>query len=284
MLAVAALVCLNATTSFADLSQKQTRKLIARMAGLTLPESSVRVARIVMDSADTAEATADIETVFRLAQNEAGNWSLKEIRAGQDRWEELEIVARAAHASLPVSACDTLTEPISSLGVKRTRCMVADLLGVTLPSDAVRIKDISTFPLGSQASATAVALLRVDVRLKRNGKSWHVTDLRTGNRDWFNLDTLTQSMDQIKRERAIADLELMARALKAFHKDRGVFVVSDKHSVLIDHLSPAYLARVIRVDPWNHPYQYEGDRDRFTIRSLGPDGKPGSDDVVVSGP
>jgi hypothetical protein len=55
--------------------------------------------------------------------------------------------------------------------------------------------------------------------------------------------------------------------------------------VLIDHLSPRYLARVIRVDPWHRPYQYEGQPDRYSLRSLGPDGKPNTqDDIVVSGP
>jgi hypothetical protein len=55
--------------------------------------------------------------------------------------------------------------------------------------------------------------------------------------------------------------------------------------VLIDHLSPHYLARVIRVDPWHRPYQYDGQQDRYSLRSFGPDGKPNTpDDIVVSGP
>jgi hypothetical protein len=55
--------------------------------------------------------------------------------------------------------------------------------------------------------------------------------------------------------------------------------------VLIDHLSPKYLIRVIRVDPWHRPYQYDGQQDHYSLRSLGPDGKPNTpDDIVVSGP
>src|SRR5205085_1044204 len=27
---------------------------------------------------------------------------------------------------------------------------------------------------------------------------------------------------------------------------------------LLDHLSPRYLKRVIRIDPWHNPYRYEG--------------------------
>ena len=71
----------------------------------------------------------------------------------------------------------------------------------------------------------------------------------------------------------------------ADRRERGAFVVSDRESVLIDHLSPHYLTRVIRVDPWHRPYHYEGQQERYSLRSLGPDGKPNTpDDIVVSGP
>jgi hypothetical protein len=54
---------------------------------------------------------------------------------------------------------------------------------------------------------------------------------------------------------------------------------------LIDHLTPKYLIRVIRVDPWNRPYQYEGQPNDYVLRSLGPDGKPKTpDDIVFANP
>jgi hypothetical protein len=53
----------------------------------------------------------------------------------------------------------------------------------------------------------------------------------------------------------------------------------------MDHLSPRYLPRVIRIDPWQRPYKYQGERDRFTLRSLGADGKDGTaDDIELAGP
>lgn len=78
---------------------------------------------------------------------------------------------------------------------------------------------------------------------------------------------------------------MIAKALGDYRRDRGYFVVADKESVLIDHLSPKYLIRVIRVDPWHRPYQYDGQQAHYSLRSLGPDGKPNTpDDIVVSGP
>ena len=76
----------------------------------------------------------------------------------------------------------------------------------------------------------------------------------------------------------------MAKALEAFRRDRGTFVVSDSHPVAIDFLSPRYLARVIRVDPWHQPYKYQGERDHFTLRSTGPDRKDNTpDDIELAG-
>ena len=92
-------------------------------------------------------------------------------------------------------------------------------------------------------------------------------------------------MDQVKRTEAANELLTVAKALGDFRRDRGYFVVSKSEAVLIDHLSPKYLIRVIRIDPWHRPYHYEGQQDRYLLRSLGPDGKPNTpDDIVISGP
>ncbi len=73
---------------------------------------------------------------------------------------------------------------------------------------------------------------------------------------------------------------MIARALEKFRKERGFYVVSDSEAVAIDHLSPRYLARVIRVDPWHQPYKYLGERDHFVLRSTGPDAKDNTPDDI----
>ena len=51
----------------------------------------------------------------------------------------------------------------------------------------------------------------------------------------------------------------------------------------MDYLSPRYIKRIIRLDPWHNPYRYNGTTAAYTLASDGPDGKPGtSDDVTVS--
>jgi Type II secretion system (T2SS), protein G len=275
----------------ADLSQKDVRKVIQTMGGWSLPSDAVRIISVSSDNAEGAEVSAQIQAVFRLRLHDR-RWELREVRTGPDRWERLDVMARALGGDLRSGSCDKPSQFVraksaTELTAKRARCLVANLLGVELPSDDVRIKEISPFglSLGPESAALVVALVRIDLRLARDAKNWRVAEFKSGNRDWVNVAALPSSIDQIKRADATEELSTVARALGEFRRDRGAFVVSDKESVLIDHLSPRYLPRVIRVDPWHRPYHYEGQPDRYSLRSAGPDGKPNTaDDVVISGP
>lgn len=291
LIGAVALAIANPISARADLKKKQARKIIQTMAGFSLPSSSVQVQSINSNTADSAEVNAEIEMVFRLRLFE-GHWQLREIRTGQDRWERLELIARAANVSLPEGECDAPSEfarrkSLTELSTKRARCLVASLFGVTLPSDEVRVKEITPFGLsiGSESSALIIALVDVNLRLKREARNWHVAEFKSGARDWVDVSNLPALLDAEKRLAASNDLTIIASALRDFRRDRGYFVVSDKESVLIDHLSPRYLVRVIRVDPWHRAYRYEGQTDRYSLRSLGPDGKANTpDDIVVAGP
>ncbi len=272
----------------ADLSAKQARKAITQMAGLKLKDSSVRVKSVSTTSSSAGEAAAEIRTVFKLEQDKQGNWRVAEVRTAEDTWEEIDLIASALNTQVAAGACTAPDPPFKGKlatdpSVKRARCLLGSLLGVELPSDAIRIQEVSPapIPLASRASATIVAWVRVDVRLL-NDKGWRVTELRTGNRDWATLEPLTAAVNQEKQRRARAELESMASALEGFRKDRGFYIVSDSQAVAMDHLSPRYLTRVIRVDPWHQPYKYQGERDHFTLRSAGPDGKADTPDDLVN--
>ena len=281
------LISLPLVVARAELSQKQARKAIAKTTGLSLPSSAVHVERVVSSSDESAEVTTQLELVFRFARSE-DQWRIKELRTGEAQWEDVVAITRALKIDLVPDKCSAPDKngrvtSTSELTNQRARCLVAHLFSITLPSDAVRIKEISGLSIGTQPSAIAVTLVQADFRLTKDSGGWHVTGFRSGNRDWTTVESAPSVLDSIKRERTTEDLKTIAAALEAFRKERGSFVISDNHSAVIDVLTPRFLSRVIRIDSWQHPYRYHGEHDTFTLRSLGPDGKENtSDDIVVS--
>src|SRR6185436_7431988 len=198
-------------TARADLNQKQARKAIQTMGGWSLPGSAVRL-QIRTNGAESAEVSAEIETVFRLRLFE-GHWQLREIRTAPDRWERLEVVASAAKVELPAGECDTAAQITTKLTTKRARCLVAALFGVTLPSDDVRIKEVSPFGLsiGKESAALVTALVHADFRLARDASGWHVSGFKSGTRDWVDVSALPLAIDQVKRSAASDDLTIIAK-------------------------------------------------------------------------
>ena len=289
-LLVCCVIVLTGTEARADLSANQARKAITRIAGFELKSSEVRVKSLSASSASAAEVSADIKTVFKLETDKEGKWRVAEIRTGQDRWESIDLIAAGLGTQVSRGDCNAPDPRVRGKvpidpSVKRARCLVGHLFGVEIPSDAIRIQEVNPMPipLALQPSATVVAWLRLDARLASDKSGWHVTELRTGNRDWVNLEPFLSALNQQKQKLAHSELELIAGALEKFRRDRGFYVVSDKQSVAIDFLSPRYLGRVIRVDPWNQPYRYLGERDHFTLRSTGPDRKADTpDDILLS--
>ena len=172
------------------------------------------------------------------------------------------------------------TRAAGDLSPKEARKLIARMAGIQLPSDAVRVKDIST----SGNSAVVTAQVETAFRLVKDDKGrWRVAEIRTGDRRWEDLDTLMRALNVEKTARARAELESIATALESYHRERGSYLESKSSAALIDSLNPRYLARVIRVDPWHKPYEYQGERSTYVLRSDGPDGKPGTpDDVTVT--
>src|SRR5437773_7207429 len=165
----------------------------------------------------------------------------------------------------------TQTRAAGDLSPKEARRLIARMAGIELPSDAVRIKEISTF--GN--SAVVVAQVETAFRLvKGDQDKWRVAEIRTGDRRWEDVELLIKALDVEKTGRARAELQSIATALESYRHERGFYVESDSESVLVDHLSPRYLTQVVRVDPWHQAYLYEGTRTGFILRSAGPDGKP----------
>src|SRR5260370_36691914 len=77
-----------------DLTPKEARKLIARMAGIELPSDAVRV-KDISTLGNTAVVVAQVETAFRLVKGDKDKWRVAEIRTGDRRWEDLDMLMKA---------------------------------------------------------------------------------------------------------------------------------------------------------------------------------------------
>ena len=190
------------------------------------------------------------------------------------------ILLMAILITVSLSLVAVNTRAAGDITPKEARKLIARLAGIELPSDAVRIKEISSF--GN--AVVVVAQVETAFRLvKGDNDKWRVAEIRTGDRRWEDLDLLVRALNAEKTSRVQAELETIATALESYRREHGFYVETKTEAALIDHLNPRYLSRVIRVDPWHRPYEYEGTHDGFVLRSAGPDGKSNTaDDVVVA--
>lgn len=171
------------------------------------------------------------------------------------------------------------TRAAGDLTPKEARKVIARMAGIQLPSDAVRVKSIES--LGT--STVVVAQVETAFRFVNENDKWRVAEIRTGDRRWEDVETLVRALNAEKTSRVRAELETIATALESFKRERGSYFESTSEAKLIDFLNPRYLSRVIRVDPWHQPYEYEGTRTSYLLRSNGPDGKANTpDDVTVT--
>jgi hypothetical protein len=272
------------------LSASSARNVIRRMSGIELPSAAVRVKSLSSPDKSTVDVLAQIETAFRFVkEREQQCWRIAEIRTGDNRWEETKLILSALGVEEKEGACaeanqaERESEEIDP-NVSEARCLIAQLTGSEQASDAVRVRSVAplSIPLSDAPSAVVESRVEAEFRLQRGvDKKWRVTQIRTGSNAWADVGLLVSALNEQKRRRALDELNAVALALEAFRNERGFYVEAETESALVDQLNPRYLRRVIRVDPWRKPYQYEGTRNSYLLRSDGADGKPNTNDDII---
>ncbi len=264
-------------------SMKDARRAITRIAGFELSNDAVRV-ETVMPLGTTAgtmvEVAARITTAFRARkQGEGGDvrWRVEAFRAADQRWEEIDFYTSAIGVAI-APARATLDALVNDLAVQQ---LTDKKLG-ELRRGSLRAEKFS--PLLS--SAVVSIEIEAGFRLERAGDGrWRVAGVRFGGGSdgdrWLSVAALVAAADAAKLARAREELQSVRAALETYRRERGSYVVADDHATLIDHLSPHYLPRVVRLDPWHRPYRYDGTRDRYVLRSDGADGRTDTADDVA---
>lgn len=164
------------------------------------------------------------------------------------------------------------------LGAREAREKIAQALGLE-KADNVHIKNIST-GIGGDAVVEAQLDAAFRFAADKQGK-WQAVEVRTGDRRWESIELIQTAVRKEKALRTAADLRTLTTALEAFRREHGSYVQADSCSALIDRLAPRYLTSVIRLDAWSREFDYKGTSASYRLASLGPDGKPGSDDDIV---
>lgn len=94
ILATGAGLMVSHTQAAGELTAKEARELIARMAGIELPSDAVRV-KEVSAMGNSAVVVAQVETAFRLVKGDHDKWRVAEIRTGNNRWEDVDMLVKS---------------------------------------------------------------------------------------------------------------------------------------------------------------------------------------------
>ena len=283
-------------TAEKSIKKDDARKLIAAVSILELNKAAVTVKEISPPGA-IVNVLASVKLAFRFVRDEADVWHVVEVRTGDRQWESFDLLGRAlgnenispVRAELDAFAVelDALAKNKSkaaSDGESRTANDNQSQPPKELKRGALFVKNPASAlaPLGSSVVVELEVETSVDFVRDARGR-WQVARVRfVGGRGFDGLDAFERALNAEKLIRARADLETLAAALEAYRRSRGFYVVADSASALVDHLNPRHTSAYIRFDPWHHPYEYQGTRERFTLRSLGADGKANTaDDVTV---
>jgi hypothetical protein len=290
------------------------RRAIAETSGFALRTGAVKVREVSPAGSVPVTVSAGVTVAFRLVSVEAERvpqtggvfkvkrWRAAEVRTGDRTWEEFDLVADGAGAERIEAARRALEGLVTEFEAQQAAAPRTEVVVPSLSTEGdgkdkkkdeaekkapepltrgpLTIKQLSL--MGSSAVAEVEVAAVFPLSKDARGK-WRVTGVEVGGESVGDLDTLWRAVNTRKAARAREDLAEIREALEAFRRERGFYVVGEDSVLLLDHLSPRYAKRIIRLDPWHNPYRYNGTQASYTLASDGPDGKPNpADDVTPS--
>ena len=161
---------------------------------------------------------------------------------------------------------------------KQIRDQIRTVDNASLPKDAVEVGKVQE----SGGYVLAEVTVKTQVKLKKQGDTYLMEEVRLGDRRWESVDLIVKALNQERIKKTENDMALIAAGINSYATAHGEVPQGSDFRQLIDLLTPQYLASVIRLDPWWNPFQYQASgKDSFVLRSAGPDATFGTEDDLV---
>lgn len=275
------------------LGDGDARRAIATTEGFTLNSGSVKVKDVSVVGAVPVTVAADVTLGVRFEQVEdereprglpsllkRKRWRAVEVRTGDRSWERVDSLAAPLGAERVAALRASFEELLAEFEARQREAIKSEgkPSAEPLTRGALTLKGLT--PFGS--SVVGEFAVAASFRLERDArKRWRVASVSVGEGQLVEVGAFWQAVNASKGERAREEMRAIREALEAYRRERGFYVVAESEVVLMDHLNPRFIARVIRIDPWGRPYRYGGTRERYVLSSDGPDGQPNTPDDVT---
>jgi hypothetical protein len=187
-----------------------------------------------------------------------------------------------------ISVCRALSfllliVPMGACAARSINKKMAHDLIIALPEGVFGKDDISIHSVSQTGAnhAIAVAGVRVAFKLERIQGNWVIQEVRSGNGEWVNLDSLLRALDQVRSADTQKLLEQVAAAAAKYLTKNGTLPEFTDYISLSNSLNPDYMTTLIREDAWRRPLAaYRLGPKDLRLVSAGPDGKLGSSDDI----
>ena len=169
------------------------------------------------------------------------------------------------------------------LSHKEIRQQIASLGSSTLVPNSVSVRRVVS-QSGNRAIAETTVELAVQFERDSAVSPWHITSVRLGDQNWVSVAELVTALNEAKKRETAASLGKLVAGVGAYRQGTGAIPAARDIKGLSDVLHPLYMKDLVIEDSWGRPIELETSGTDLKFRSLGPDGRRGTADDILSAP
>ena len=166
----------------------------------------------------------------------------------------------------------------SGLSAKQARELLRRLGGAELKPDQVRIKTVSN---GLNGNAVVEAQIETAVRFKQEKDEWGIAEIRFGDNHWESVELLTEAIQREKTRRTELQMQQMVAAIENYKTEHGSYIVAETFDKMMEQLPGREVVKLLRVDYWQQPFNFQGTANSYRLVSSGADLKSGTNDDLI---